>query len=67
MTAPFNSMEEALKWLREHGGNAVRATTKRGGRVYLAQGEVAPFAPVTFKKLKDAGKIREENNRIFLT
>lgn len=61
-----NSMKQALKWLNEHGGNAVRATTRKGGRFYLAQGEIAPFTFATFKKLKDAGLIREEENRVFV-
>jgi hypothetical protein len=45
----------ALKWMREHGGDAAVARVNGGGRIYLAQGEHAPFMPSTARQLIDAG------------
>lgn len=49
------AMEAALKWMREHGGDCAVARVKGGGRIYLAQGEHAPFRASTARKLIDAG------------
>jgi len=46
---------DALKWMREHGGDAAVARCNGGGRIYLAQGESAPFMPSTARALIDAG------------
>lgn len=45
----------ALKWMLEHGGDAAVARVNGGGRIYLAQGETAPFMPSTAKALVDRG------------
>lgn len=45
----------ALKWMRDHGGDAAVARCKEGGRIYLAQGEHGPFMPSTARQLIDAG------------
>lgn len=45
----------ALKWMREHGGDAAVARCKEGGRIYLAQGEHGPFMPSTARQLIEAG------------
>lgn len=45
----------ALKWMVEHGGDAAVARVNGGGRIYLAQGETAPFMPSTAKALVDRG------------
>lgn len=45
----------ALEWLREHDGDCAVARIKGGGRIYLAQGEAAPFLPGTARALIDAG------------
>ena len=45
----------ALKWMRDHGGDAAVARVKGGGRYILAQGEHAPFLPSTCRQLIDAG------------
>ncbi|MDE1914756.1 MAG: hypothetical protein KGJ57_17345 [Sphingomonadales bacterium] len=45
----------ALKWMRQHGGDAAVARCKGGGRIYLAQGEHAPFMPSTARQLIEAG------------
>ncbi|NKI99570.1 hypothetical protein [Novosphingobium sp. SG707] len=39
------SASAALKWMRDHGGDAAVARCKEGGRIYLAQGEHAPSCP----------------------
>lgn len=49
------AMKDALKWMREHGGDAAVARVNGGGRYILAQGEQAPFLPLTCRKLIDAG------------
>lgn len=45
----------ALKWMRDHGGDAAVARVKGGGRYILAQGEQAPFLPQTCRQLIDIG------------
>lgn len=45
----------ALKWMRDHGGDAAVARCREGGRIYLAQGEHGPFMPSTARQLIDAG------------
>lgn len=45
----------ALKWMREHGGDAAVVRVNGGGRYILAQGEQAPFLPSTCRQLIDAG------------
>ena len=50
-----DAMRAALKWMREHGGDAAVARGKGGGRYILAQGEQAPFLPLTCRHLIDAG------------
>lgn len=45
----------ALRWMREHGGDAAVVRVKGGGRYMLAQGEQAPFMPSTARQLIDAG------------
>lgn len=55
----------ALKWMREHGGDAAVVRVKGGGRYILAQGEQAPFLPSTCRQLIDAGKAEyvDQNGR----
>lgn len=48
-------MRDAIKWMRERGGDCAVARVKGGGRIFLAQGEHAPFLPITAKRLVDAG------------
>lgn len=50
-----NAGKAALKWMREHGGDAAVARVKGGGQYILAQGEQAPFLPSTCRQLIDAG------------
>jgi hypothetical protein len=50
-----DAMRDALKWMRDHGGDAAVVRVKGGGRYILAQGEQAPFLPLTCKKLIEAG------------
>lgn len=45
----------ALRWMKEHGGDAAVARVKGGGRYILAAGEQAPFLPSTCRALIDAG------------
>jgi Fe-S cluster biogenesis protein NfuA len=59
MEVMTKAMKEAVKWLREHGGECVVAKTIAGGRIYLAQGETGPFMPVTIKKLVEAGLVEK--------
>jgi hypothetical protein len=47
--------QDALKWLRERGGDCAVAKSKAGGRFFLAQGETGPFTCGTVKKLVEAG------------
>lgn len=49
------AMKSALKWMRDRGGDCAVARVKGGGRIFLAQGEHAPFLPGTASKLIDAG------------
>ena len=49
------SVQAALKWMRDHGGDCAVARVKGGGRIYLAQGEHAPFMPSTARLMVDAG------------
>lgn len=51
------SQLDALKWLKDRGGDAAVAKSKDGGRFYLAQGETGPFTPATVKALVDAGEV----------
>lgn len=51
------SQHEALKWLRERGGDA--ALDKNG--VALAAGETAPFTRTTWNALRDAALIEFYN------
>lgn len=55
MTALTKAHRGALKWMRDHGSDAAVARVKGGGRIYLAQGEHAPFMPSTARALIDAG------------
>lgn len=49
------AMKAALKWMRDHGSDAAVARVKGGGRYFLAQGEQAPFLPLTARNLIDSG------------
>lgn len=49
------AQKAALRWMREHGGDAAVVRVKGGGRYILAQGEQAPFMPSTCRALIDAG------------
>lgn len=46
---------DALKWMRNHGGDAAVVRVNGGGRYILAQGEQAPFLPLTCKALIERG------------
>ena len=49
------AMKAACKWLVERGADAAVVNVKGGGRIFLAQGEHAPFLPLTVKNLCEAG------------
>lgn len=56
MSAALTTAQKtALKWMREHGGDAAVARVNGGGRYILAQGEQAPFLPSTCRALIDRG------------
>lgn len=55
MTKLTKAGSDALKWMREHGGDAAVVRVKGGGRYILAQGEQAPFLPSTCRQLIDLG------------
>ena len=55
MVEVTKAMRDALKWMREHGGDAAVVRAKGGGRYILAQGETGPFLPSTCRNLIDAG------------
>ena len=55
MTEPSKAMKAACKWLAQRGGDAAVVAVNGGGRIYLAQGEHAPFLPLTVKNLCSAG------------
>lgn len=55
MTSLTKAGTEALKWMRERGGDAAVARVNGGGRYILAQGETAPFQPSTCRQLIDLG------------
>lgn len=48
-------MKAACKWLSERGADAAVVNVRGGGRIYLAQGEHAPFLPLTVKNLCEVG------------
>ncbi len=50
-----DAARKALRWMREHGGDAAVVRVNGGGRYILAQGEQAPFLPSTCRQLIDAG------------
>ncbi|WP_157099043.1 hypothetical protein [Novosphingobium rosa] len=50
-----DAMAAALKWMRQHGSDVAVARVKGGGRVFMSQGDYAPFLPATAKRLIDAG------------
>lgn len=52
-----DAQEQALNWLREHGGDAM--FDKNG--TALAMGESAPFRRGTWNALRDLGKIEFYN------
>jgi hypothetical protein len=45
----------AIRWMKDHGGDAAVVRVNGGGRYILAQGEQAPFLPSTCRALIDAG------------
>lgn len=47
--------QAALKWMREHGGDAAVVRVKGGGRYILAMGEQAPILPKTCRALIEHG------------
>lgn len=49
------SHRAALQWMRDHGGDAAVVRVNGGGRYILAQGEQAPFLPLTCRALIDMG------------
>lgn len=55
MSGPTDAMVSAIRWLKVRGGDCAVARVKGGGRIYLAQGEHAPFLPGTAKALCEAG------------
>lgn len=57
MAAPIitDAMRGAIRWMRERGGDAAVVRVKGGGRYILAQGEQAPFLPITCRNLITAG------------
>lgn len=56
MTAELTKAHRAaLKWMRDHGGDAAVVRVNGGGRYILAQGEQAPFLPSTCRALIDRG------------
>jgi hypothetical protein len=56
MTAELTKAHrDALKWMRDHGGDAAVVRVNGGGRYILAQGEQAPFLPSTCRALIDRG------------
>lgn len=55
MSKPTTAMREAVKWLRDRGGDAAVARVVGGGRYLLAQGETGPFTFATCKRLIEAG------------
>lgn len=53
----IKSQETALKWLREHGGDA--AFDRNG--VALAMGQIAPHTRTTWNALRDLGLVEFYN------
>lgn len=49
------AQEEARRWFLDRGGDAAVALSRDGGRMFLAQGDIAPFTPATVKALIAAG------------
>ena len=55
------SMVDALRWLRERGGDGVFAD--RSHQVLYARGEKAPFTRSTWNALRDLGAVEFYGNR----
>ena len=55
------SMADALRWLRERGGDGVFAD--RSHQVLYARGEKAPFMRSTWNALRDLGAVEFYGNR----
>jgi hypothetical protein len=55
MSEITQAQRDALKWMRERGGDAAVVRVRGGGRYILAQGETAPFRPITCRALIDNG------------
>lgn len=55
MTALTSAGRAALRWMKEHGSDAAVVRVKGGGRYVLAQGEEAPFLPMTCRQLISLG------------
>lgn len=49
------AVQDAVKWMKQHGSDCAVARVKGGGRIFLAQGEHAPFMPWTAKAMVEAG------------
>lgn len=56
------AQREALKWLQERGGDAVRQGKKNGRQQVLCRGEIAPFEWKTFKRLIEGGLLEQLPN-----
>lgn len=63
MAVMTSAMRGAERWLRERGGDCAVARVKGGGRIYLAQGEHAPFLPSTARALIEAGRAEYVDER----
>lgn len=55
MTALTDAGRDALKWMRDHGGDAAVVRVRGGGRYILAQGDSGPFLFSTCRQLIDLG------------
>ena len=55
MTEITDAMRDAIRWMKARGSDAAVVRVKGGGRYILAQGEQAPFLPITCRNLIDAG------------
>ncbi|API58879.1 hypothetical protein BSL82_05780 [Tardibacter chloracetimidivorans] len=49
------AQRRAVQWMLDHGSDVAVARVNGGGRIFLGQGEHAPFLPSTARALIEAG------------
>lgn len=66
--APGNPkmMDAFESWFKAHGQTGVFVKTTAGGRIFLANGETAPFMTTTINQFVETGRAERKGNRVTL-